>query len=164
MKQVKFIIILVLISLVIGGCSTVKYFTPNNQEFDVDNISNFHISSTNLIVNDLRGGNLDNSKDVIERILFSSYSMFNNNFQNENITIIVDIIEHRAFFTFMTWNAETKLNLRISDENNILNETEIKTKDKTFNTGGYKSAEKVAQRSFEKAINELLNILVNMDL
>jgi len=157
MKRIN-IIILLFISFTISGCSTVKYFTPNNQEFNADNISTFNLSSVNLIINDLRGENKDQTKVVIERIIMSLNSMINNNLEGEKI-IIIDIIEHKSFFTFMIWNAKTILKLSISDKNKIINEIIIKTNDKTFNLYGYKSAEKVAQRSFEKAMDELIDIL-----
>ena len=98
MKLVNKIIILSIISCAFYSCSTIKYFTPVNQEFNTESIANFHISSTNLIVNDLRGDNIDQTKDVIERLLLSSYNIFNNNYRGDNIIITVDIIEHRAFF------------------------------------------------------------------
>ena len=159
MKLVYKIIILFIFSCTFYSCSTVKYFTPVNQEYNTENIANFYISSTNLIVNDLRGDNTDQTKDVIERLMLSSYNIFNNNYKEDNIIITIDIIEHRAFFTFMTWNAETILNLNISNENNVLKNIVINGKHSKFNIRGYATAEEVSQRAFDNAIKDLLDIL-----
>ena len=59
----------------------------------------------------------------------------------------------------MTWNAETILNLNISNENNVLKNIVINGKQSKFNIRGYATAEEVSQRAFENAIKDLLDIL-----
>ena len=61
----------------------------------------------------------------------------------------------------MRWNAETILKLNISNKNFLMIEQTISASDSIFNTGGYRSAERVAQKSFEKAMNDLIKILNN---
>ena len=61
----------------------------------------------------------------------------------------------------MRWNAETIIKLNISNENSIIIEQTINANDSIFNTGGYRSAERIAQKSFEKAMNDLLKIFNN---
>jgi len=139
------------------SCSTVKHYTPNTVNFNVDNSVNIQYNSINLIVNDLRGDNIDQTKNTIANVVLSSL----NNFSKGNSIITIDIIEHRAFFTFMRWNAETILKINISDKNFLMIEQTISASDSIFNTGGYRSAERVTQKSFEKAMNDLINILNN---
>ena len=143
------------------SCSTVKHYTPNIENFNVDNSVNIPHDSINLIVNDLRGDNIDQTKSIIAHIVLSSLNNLQNNFNNKNTIITIDIIEHRAFFTFMRWNAETIIKLNISNENSIIIEQTINANDSIFNTGGYRSAERVAQKSFEKAMNDLMKIFNN---
>jgi len=161
MKRFFIVFLVFLLSWLFISCSTVKHYTPNTENFNVDNSVNIPHDSINLIVNDLRGDNIDQTKNIIAHIVLSSLNNLQNNFNNENSIITIDIIEHRAFFTFMRWNAETILKLNISNENSIIIEQTINANDSIFNTGGYRSAERVAQKSFEKAMNDLMEIFNN---
>jgi len=161
MKRYFIIFLAFLFSWLFISCSTIKHYTPNAGNFNVDNSVNIPHDSINLIVNDLRGDNIDQTKSIIAHIVLSSLNNLQNKFNNENTIITIDIIEHRAFFIFMRWNAETILKLNISNENSIIIEQTIKANDSIFNTDGYRSAERVAQKSFEKAMNDLLNIFNN---
>ena len=58
----------------------------------------------------------------------------------------------------MRWNAKTIIKLNISNENSIIIEQTINANDSIFNTSGYRSAERIAQKSFEKAMNDLMEI------
>jgi len=157
MKRFFIVFLAFLFSWLFFSCSTVKYYTPNTVNFNVDNSVNIPHDSINLIVNDLRGDNIDQTKNTIANIVL--YSL--NNLNKGKLIITIDIIEHRAFFTFMRWNAETILKLNISNENSLMIEQAINASDSMFNTGGYRSAERVAQKSFEKAMNDLIEILNN---
>jgi len=161
MKHIKEIALIFAIIFLICGCSTVKHFTPDNQEFNAESIANYHSSTVNLIVNDLRSENADQTRNVIERILLSNFDLFYDSYKDENIVITVDIIEHRAFFRFSMWNAETILNISIKSENNMLYETKIEETDRAWNMWGYRTGIEVEQRTFDRAMNELLGILEN---
>jgi len=65
MKRFFIVFLAFLFSWLFISCSTVKHYTPNTENFNVDNSVNIPHNSINLIVNDLRGDNITKLKVLL---------------------------------------------------------------------------------------------------
>ena len=74
--------------------------------------------------------------------------------------LLVDLIEHRSFFTLGNWNGATRLRARlITSDGRTLGPWDASGTARRSNMAGYATARAVAQDSYNAAVADLLSAL-----
>ncbi len=117
---------------------------------------------TEVYVNDLRGltSERDGVPQVLKDQLVNSLSAQLAPAEAQKYRLVIDLIEHRAFFTIGNWNAATRLRARLSDINGKpLGQWEVSGTAHRSNMFGYATAQAVEQDSYNIAVADLLSSL-----
>jgi hypothetical protein len=134
-----------LIALLVGCAQTASY-APNlvTSTYRLDNFSRTDLQ---VVVRDLRAER-DNSDALVSAIQSQILNSLTGNATVHNrYTLIVDVIEHRSFFTLGNWNALTRLKWRVQRGNGSI------IQDGTSIGEGHRSAGRLL--SFQPALLKL---------
>lgn len=151
---------------VIAGCAQTKQYTPEPIRAEYS-LSNIPYNIVRINVNDLRAerDNSDELKNVIKDQIFKALSKDGITGKSIIYILNIDIIEHRAFFTFGNWNASTKLRIRLMSQNNeILGNWTAEGNAHRSNMLGYATAKAVSQDAYNIAIADMMSTLSSLSL
>ena len=143
------------------GCAQTRQFTPvpASVRFQLEGLP---ANMIEVHVNDLRGqsNEPDSAPQVLKAQIVNSLSTQPAPSGETRYRLIVDIIEHRAFFTIGNWNASTRLRARLfNSKRNSLGQWDASGTARRSNMFGYATAEAVAQDSYNIAVADLLSSL-----
>lgn len=150
-----------LIFVIVTGCASVRYITPQVIKNDIT-LSNLSESSTKVIVTDYRLAVFpDDVCNSIQKQLTQSLSKAAPLSDVES-TLTVDVIEYKSFFTHNEWHGEIKLKVILKNaDNKLLGSWDIYETTKRANIWGYTTAKQVSQEVYEKAMSHLIAVLNN---
>jgi hypothetical protein len=148
-----------LASATLLGCAQTGSYAPNpvTASYRLDNFSK---SNLQVVVRDLRAER-NNSVELISAIQSQISNALTEKASGHNrYTLMVDVIEHRSFFTLGNWNALTRLKWRVQQGNgSILREGVSFGEGHRSNMAGYLTAGAVSQDSFNVAMADLMSSL-----
>ena len=151
---------LVVLSL-LQSCAQTKYYVPQllASSYELEGLPENLVS---VEINDLRPSPIANDglKLVLKRQITAALSPKMAFEKNRTYKIVVDIIEHRSFFTLGNWNASTRLSVKLEDNDGvILKRWRAVGSAKRSNMWGYATAKAVAQDSYDIAVADLISFL-----
>jgi hypothetical protein len=155
----QFLLLLALGAL-LSGCAQTRQFTPSAAPTRYQ----LHGLPANIVevqVNDLRPEQLakDALSQVLKAQLVTSLSPDPAPATTPHCRLIVDVIEHRAFFTLGNWNASTRLRVRLFAASKALGQWDATGSSSRSNMFGYTTAKAVSQDSYNIAVADLLSSL-----
>ena len=156
----RFLLLLALGAL-LSACAQTRQFTPSA----VTTRYQLHDLPANIVevqVNDLRPEQSvgDALSQVLKAQLVTSLSPDPAPSTTTHCRLTVDVVEHRAFFTFGNWNASTRFRARLFEASGkVLGQWEATGSASRSNMFGYATAEAVSQDSYNIAVADLLSSL-----
>jgi hypothetical protein len=156
----RFLFLLALGAL-LSGCAQTRQFTPSAAPARYQ----LHGLPANIVevqVNDLRPEQSagDALSQVLKAQLVTSLSPDPAPAATLHCRLIIDVIEHRAFFTLGNWNASTRLRARLFEASGkALGQWEATGSSSRSNMFGYATAKAVSQDSYNIAVADLLSSL-----
>ncbi len=154
--------LLVLVSVVAAfGCAQTKVYTPQVTPTRVE-LSGLPASIVTVEINDLRAEK--NHSDALAAVLRSQVeSALTRSPAPEGATrhrLVIDVVEHRSYFTSGTWNASTRLRARlIRSDGSLRGQWEGSGSGRRSNMWGYHDAKAVSQDAYNNAVSDLLSAL-----
>lgn len=150
----------------IFGCSQTKQYTPRPpvREYQLPGMS---ANIVEVQINDLRpDSNRDEGlKNVLKGQLLAAFSSQPGHQKINRYTLIVDIIEHRSFFTLGNWNASTRFRIRLKDPaGNIIGQWNAMGTAIRSNIWGFATAEAVSQDSYDIAVADMMSNLSQVSI
>jgi hypothetical protein len=148
------------------GCAQTRQFTPTAAPVQFQ-LQGLPANLVEVQVNDLRAltSETDAVPQVLKAQLVSALSPQAAPASPARYRLIVDVIEHRAFFTIGNWNASTRLRARLSDlVGKPFGQWEASGTARRSNLLGYATAEAVAQDSYNIAVADLLSSLSSVSV
>lgn len=148
------------------ACETTKDITPRfiPAAYSIKGLSQNRV---NVEVNDLRIDKLgsENLSEVLRAQILSALSEETPSSKGDNFAIIVDIIEHRVFYTPATWNASTRLRISLVDHTGTaIEQCDASGDSSQVNMWGYTTARTVSQESYESAVADMVSSLSSAKL
>lgn len=151
---------------ILGGIITKMFqtsrtFTPKPSLLRVE-IRGLPAESVTIQVNDLRTekDEGDSLVDVVHGEIEHSLAPSGMAAEGERHALVLDVIEHRAFFDFGNWNGATRFRARlVTPAGATLGMWEGRGTSRRSNTHGTRTAVAVAQDSYDAAIADLLSAL-----
>ena len=146
-------------SAVLLGCAQTASYAPNpiTATYSLDNFSKANLR---IVVRDLRAERTGSVELISATQSQISNALTERAMAHNRYTLIVDVIEHRSFFTLGNWNASTRLKWRVQQGNgSILREGVSVGEGHRSNMAGYLTAEAVSQDSFNVAMADLMSSL-----
>lgn len=146
---------------VLVGCAQTRHFTPTAAPLQIQ----LHGLPGNVVevqVNDLRGhaSEPDAVAKVLKAQIIAALSIQPAPAGASRYRLVVDVIEHRAYFTTGDWNASTHLRARLTDlAGKPFGQWEASGTAHQSNMFGHATAEAVAQDSYNIAVADLLSSL-----
>ena len=160
------IVLTVVAGVLFSGCTQVKVFTPQPAPTRVT-LTGMPSARVMVEVNDLRSGQgeSDGLAVVLRGQVESALSNQEVASSATKLRLLIDVVEHRSFFTTGNWNAETRLRIRLLDAHGVaIGGWEAKGTGRRSNMFGYESARAVAQDSYNSAVSDLLSSLSSVQL
>ena len=146
---------------VLVGCAQTRQFTPTAAPVQIQ-LRGLPANVVEVQVNDLRGhtSEPDAVPQVLKAQLVAALSAEPAPAGTSRYRLVVDVIEHRAYFTLGNWNASTRLRARLTDlTGKPFGQWEASGTAGRSNMFGYGTAEAVAQDSYNIALADLLSSL-----
>jgi hypothetical protein len=140
---------------------TTRTFTPTPSLARVE-LRGLPADRVTIQVNDLRTekGEDDSLVDVVHGEIERSLAPSDMAAEQERHSLVLDVIEHRAFFDLGNWNGVTRFRARlVTPAGATLGTWEGRGTSRRANTGGTRTSATVAQDSYDAAIADLLSAL-----
>jgi hypothetical protein len=154
------IIVLVAVTL-LQGCTQTKSYVPQMVATPYE-LNGLPESLVSVEIIDLRPAAIANDglKLVLKRQIIAAQPSHSACEKIRIDKIVVDIIEHRSFFTLGNWNASTRLSVKLEDsEGAILHSWRAVGSANRSNMWGHATARAVAQDSYDIAVADLISFL-----
>jgi hypothetical protein len=152
---------LVFLGLVLAGCAQTPHFTPAVAPVNIQ-LPGLPANVVDVQVKDLRPERpgSDTLSQVLKAQIVTSLSADPAPLASPRCRLMIDVIEHRAFFTIGNWNASTRLRARLVEAGGkVLGQWEATGSASRSNMFGYATANAVSQDSYNIAVSDLLSSL-----
>lgn len=163
MKKILFLLFFILL---LSGCAQTKQYSPQPLAIQY-NLSGMPADIVHVKINDFRAER-ENSEQLVQAIRGQILNALSPEKISENQAVyklIIDIIEHRSFFTLGNWNASTKFRIKLIDpQNNIIDKWNAEGDAHRSNMWGYATAEAVSQDAYNIAIADMMSTLSSISL
>lgn len=148
-------------ALAASGCAQTMTFTPRPSPVQVE-LEGLPAARVDVEVTDLRGekGPGDEMVALVREQVERSLAQEDSGGSARRGTLIVDIVEHRAFFDLGNWNGSTRFRARlVSPAGAVAGPWDGTGTARRSNMLGSRTAAAVAQDSYNAAIADLLSQL-----
>jgi len=145
-----------LLGLLFFGCAQTRNYTPAIVPTNVI-LDGLPFDLFEVQINDFRIENKsDGLKDVLKKQISNALSRETVSNARTKYYLIIDIIEHKSFFTLGNWHGSSRFGFRIIDsENNSLGSWNVAGDSHRSNMWGYKTANDVGNDSYNIALAEM---------
>ena len=136
----------------ITACATVKVYAPTRTPTAS---TGWPRGLVRVVVQDARPDRVDSEKlrTAVQDVLAAAT---NSDSTATRYTLTVAVLEHRAYFSFGTWNARTRLRATLTDGNGReIGSWAAQGEASRMNTWGYSTAARVSEEAFELAVADL---------
>ncbi len=149
------------------GCAQTIQYTPRTSEKNYQ-LPGLRLIAVDVQVNDLRPPTAsgDSLQSVLRSQVMAALSKESPVQQSpDKYLLAIDVIEHRAYFSPPTWNASTRLRIRLVDPQGVnIGQWEVSGNRHRFNWGGYDTAKEVSQEAYDLAVNDMMSALSKVDV
>ena len=152
------VMITVCFMLLLSGCAQVKNYSmqPVGRQYS---LNNFCIKNSEVVVNDFRASAAVND-NVCAAVRQEVLASLTGKHTNNSYVISIDVIEHKASFTFGNWNGETIFRVKVTAQSGSdIAFFEASGRASLSNLWGYGSAQEASQGAYNLAISDLMSKL-----
>jgi len=145
----------------LAGCAQTRQYTPSPSTKNYQ-LPGLRFSAVDVQVNDLRPETTDGDslRNVLRSQVIAALSRDSVQQSADRYILTIDIIEHRAFFTFGNWNASTRLRIRLADSRGgKIGQWEALGTAHRSNMWGYATAAAVSQDAYDIAVADMISSL-----
>ena len=150
-----------LVFLTIMACAQTQQYTPRLVSYSYQ-LAGLPSNIVEVQVNDLRTETpaSDTTKDVLKSQISLVLSSQPSPTIDKRFKLIIDIIEHRSFFTLGNWNASTYFRVKLININGgLVDQWDALGTAHRSNMSGYATAEAVSQDSYNIAVADMMSSL-----
>lgn len=152
--------------LMLMACAQTQQYTPRLASYSYQ-LAGLPSNVVEVQVNDLRPEtpSSDGLKDVLRSQVLSVLSSQPAPTIDRRYKLVIDIIEHRSFFTLGNWNASTRFRVKLIAINggSVGQWDAIGTAHRS-NMSGYATAEAVSQDSYNIAVADMMSSLSQVSI
>ena len=149
------------------GCTQTMQYTPRTSDKNY-HLTGLRLSAVDVQVNDLRpqATASDSLRSVLRSQVIAALAQNPPVQQSpDKYILIIDIIEHRAYFSTPIWNASTRLRIRLADPWGVnIGQWEVSGNKSRFNWGGYATAKELSQEAYDLAVADMMSALSKVDV
>jgi TonB family protein len=151
----------VIAAFIAVGCTQTKAYTPEASPVRVE-LRGLQANRVSVEVNDLRAEKSDGDSltAIIREQIEGSLGRTDATPVGTKHRLLIDVVEHRSYFTLGNWNAATRFRARlVAPDGAIAGPWEATGSGRRSNMFGYQTARAVAQDSYNAAMSDLLSAL-----